>query len=124
MNTNRIEKKILLRAPLARVWRALSDSREFGAWFGFTFEGPFVPGAALRGPARFDAPADRPAALRPRPAVDRPASRRLQRHATGRDEAPTCDGGRGARAQRAPRARERVAARAEASRRGAALPWL
>lgn len=47
--TNAIEKKVLLRAPLSRVWRAISDSSEFGAWFGVTFEGPFVPGALLRG---------------------------------------------------------------------------
>jgi uncharacterized protein YndB with AHSA1/START domain len=44
-----IEKKVLLRAPLSRVWRAISDSSEFGTWFGVTFEGPFVPGAPLRG---------------------------------------------------------------------------
>jgi len=49
MNTDRIEKKILLRAPRERVWRALSDSAEFGTWFGVKFEGPFKPGARMRG---------------------------------------------------------------------------
>jgi uncharacterized protein YndB with AHSA1/START domain len=49
MSTDRIEKKILLRAPRKRVWRALSDSAEFGAWFGIKFDGPFTPGARLRG---------------------------------------------------------------------------
>jgi uncharacterized protein YndB with AHSA1/START domain len=49
MNTDRIEKKILLRAPRARVWRALSDSAEFGSWFGMKFDGPFAPGASMRG---------------------------------------------------------------------------
>ena len=51
MNTtrNRIEKKILLRAPRSRVWRALSDSKEFGSWFGVELDGPFAPGAKLRG---------------------------------------------------------------------------
>jgi uncharacterized protein YndB with AHSA1/START domain len=49
MNTDRIEKKILLRAPLKRVWRALSDSSEFGAWFGVKFDGPFTPGVTMRG---------------------------------------------------------------------------
>jgi uncharacterized protein YndB with AHSA1/START domain len=49
MNTDRIEKRILLRAPLNRVWRALSDSTEFGTWFGMRFEGPFAPGAVMRG---------------------------------------------------------------------------
>jgi uncharacterized protein YndB with AHSA1/START domain len=47
-----IEKKILLKAPLARVWRALSDSTEFGAWFGVKFEGPFLAGERLRGVIR------------------------------------------------------------------------
>ncbi len=49
MNTDRIEKKILLRAPRKRVWRALSDSTEFGSWFGMKFDGSFVPGASMRG---------------------------------------------------------------------------
>src|ERR1700758_1200285 len=49
MNTDRIEKKILLRAPRKRVWRALADSTEFGSWFGIKFEGAFTPGARLRG---------------------------------------------------------------------------
>ena len=47
--TDRIEKKILLRAPLKRVWRALSDSKEFGTWFGVKFNAPFTPGARLSG---------------------------------------------------------------------------
>jgi uncharacterized protein YndB with AHSA1/START domain len=47
MSTNRIEKKILLHAPLKRVWRALADSAEFGCWFGMRFEGPFTPGAVM-----------------------------------------------------------------------------
>jgi uncharacterized protein YndB with AHSA1/START domain len=49
MSTDRIEKKILLRAPRKRVWRALTDSKEFGSWFGMKFDGPFVPGAKMRG---------------------------------------------------------------------------
>jgi uncharacterized protein YndB with AHSA1/START domain len=49
MSTDRIEKKILLRAPRKRIWRALSDSTEFGTWFGMKFDGPFMPGARLRG---------------------------------------------------------------------------
>ena len=49
MSTDRIEKKILLRAPRHRVWRALSDSAEFGTWFGLRFDGPFRAGAAIRG---------------------------------------------------------------------------
>jgi uncharacterized protein YndB with AHSA1/START domain len=49
MNTDRIEKTVLLRAPLSRVWRALADSKEFGTWFGMKFDGPFAPGARMRG---------------------------------------------------------------------------
>ena len=49
MSTDRIEKKILLHAPLKLVWRALSDHEEFAAWFGIKFDGPFKPGARLRG---------------------------------------------------------------------------
>ncbi|HYO54712.1 SRPBCC family protein [Archangium sp.] len=47
--TDRIEKKITLRAPVSRVWRAVSDAREFGAWFGVKFDGPFVAGARMTG---------------------------------------------------------------------------
>jgi uncharacterized protein YndB with AHSA1/START domain len=48
-DTDRIEKKVLLRAPRARVWRAVADSKEFGSWFGMKLDGPFVAGKALRG---------------------------------------------------------------------------
>jgi uncharacterized protein YndB with AHSA1/START domain len=49
MDTDRIEKTILLGAPRTRVWRALADSKEFGTWFGIKFDGPFAPGACMRG---------------------------------------------------------------------------
>jgi uncharacterized protein YndB with AHSA1/START domain len=49
MTKDKIEKKILLRAPLKRVWRALADSGEFGTWFGVKFEAPFRPGSHMRG---------------------------------------------------------------------------
>lgn len=52
MNTNSIEKKILLKAPQSRVWRALSDSTEFGTWFGVRFDQPFTAGAHMRGVIR------------------------------------------------------------------------
>jgi uncharacterized protein YndB with AHSA1/START domain len=47
--TDRIEKKILLKAPRARIWRALTDSKEFGSWFGMRLDGPFQAKTALRG---------------------------------------------------------------------------
>jgi uncharacterized protein YndB with AHSA1/START domain len=42
-DTDRIEKKVLLRAPRERVWHAISDAKQFGSWFGVAFDGPFVP---------------------------------------------------------------------------------
>ena len=48
-NTDRIEEKILLRVPRERVWRALTDAGEFGAWFGVKLAGAFAPGAAVKG---------------------------------------------------------------------------
>lgn len=48
-STDRIEKKALLKAPRERVWRAISDAKEFGTWFGVTLEGPFVAGADMIG---------------------------------------------------------------------------
>ena len=49
-STDRIHKEITLSAPQSRVWRALSDSAEFGAWFGVRLEGPFQVGETIRGP--------------------------------------------------------------------------
>jgi uncharacterized protein YndB with AHSA1/START domain len=47
MSTDRIEKQVVLRAPMDRVWRAISDSQEFGRWFGVRVDGPFVPGTSV-----------------------------------------------------------------------------
>ena len=49
MGTDRIEKEVVLRAPLERVWRAISDADEFGRWFGVRFDGPFVAGTSITG---------------------------------------------------------------------------
>jgi uncharacterized protein YndB with AHSA1/START domain len=46
---NQIEKRIELEAPVSRVWRALTDYREFGQWFRVKLDGPFVPGQTARG---------------------------------------------------------------------------
>jgi uncharacterized protein YndB with AHSA1/START domain len=48
-STDRIEKSIHLRAPLARVWRALTDTAEFGKWFGVQLEGAFAVGQTICG---------------------------------------------------------------------------
>ena len=47
--TDRIEKTIELKAPISRVWRALTDHHEFGTWFRVRLDGPFVPGQVSRG---------------------------------------------------------------------------
>ena len=48
-STTRIEKKVILKAPVSRVWRAIADAREFGLWFGVELDGPFVEGKAIMG---------------------------------------------------------------------------
>ncbi|MBA3895759.1 MAG: SRPBCC family protein [Sphingomonadaceae bacterium] len=47
--TDRIEKTIDLNAPVERVWRALTDHREFGEWFRVDIEAPFAAGKSARG---------------------------------------------------------------------------
>src|SRR5437660_10561922 len=49
MADDRIEKRIELKAPPSRVWRALTDYREFGLWFRVNLDGPFVPGQVSTG---------------------------------------------------------------------------
>ncbi len=53
MANDRIEKQIDLKAPVSRVWRALTDYREFGEWFRVKLEGPFVAGQVSRGQLNF-----------------------------------------------------------------------
>lgn len=48
-NTDRIEKTVVIKAPLSRVWEAISDSRQFGTWFGMDMDRPFAPGAEVIG---------------------------------------------------------------------------
>lgn len=49
MGNNRIEKKVEIKAPLPRVWRALTDHSQFGEWFRVKLDAPFVPGEASTG---------------------------------------------------------------------------
>jgi len=48
-STDRIERQIVLRAPRSRVWRAITDAKEFGAWFQAKLEGTFAPGENVKG---------------------------------------------------------------------------
>jgi len=49
MSTDRIEKRMVLRALRSRVWRAISDAKEFGTWFRITLDGAFAEGKTVRG---------------------------------------------------------------------------
>jgi len=51
--TDRIEKRFEVAAKRSRVWRAISDAAEFGAWFGLILDRPFAPGATVRGRLTF-----------------------------------------------------------------------
>ena len=49
MSTDRIEKRVVLRAPRSRVWRAIADAKEFGTWFRITLDGAFAAGQTVWG---------------------------------------------------------------------------
>ena len=49
MNPDRIEKQIEIQAPISRVWRAITDPKEFGEWFGMAVETPFARGQPAQG---------------------------------------------------------------------------
>lgn len=49
VTTDRIEKRVVLKASQSRVWRALTDAEEFGTWFGVALEAPFLPGSRVEG---------------------------------------------------------------------------
>lgn len=51
--TDGIQKTITLQAPQSRVWRALTDHREFGEWFRVKLSGPFRPGTVVTGEMTF-----------------------------------------------------------------------
>lgn len=48
-STDRIEKRIVLRASRSRVWRAISNAEEFGTWFRMSFDGEFAEGGTIHG---------------------------------------------------------------------------
>lgn len=48
-DTDQIRKRIVLKASRERVWRAISESKQFGTWFGVEFEGPFIAGSTVMG---------------------------------------------------------------------------
>lgn len=48
-SSDKIEKRVTLRAPVSRVWRAIANAKEFGHWFGIEFDGDFVVGKSITG---------------------------------------------------------------------------
>lgn len=48
-STDRIEKEVIVKAPRAKVWRAITDFREFGRWFRAEMKDPFLPGTVSKG---------------------------------------------------------------------------
>lgn len=46
---DQIVKVVTLAAPISKVWRALTDFEQFGAWFQVDLDGPFVPGGESTG---------------------------------------------------------------------------
>lgn len=63
ITTDRIEKRLHLRATRARVWRALTDIAEFNAWFGCHLSGSFAPGVEVRGTMGCNGNAGKPMVL-------------------------------------------------------------
>ena len=49
LSTDRIEKRVDLRATRSRVWRAITTAEEFGTWFRMKLDGEFAEGATIRG---------------------------------------------------------------------------
>jgi uncharacterized protein YndB with AHSA1/START domain len=49
---DRIEKTVVLRASREKVWNAIADANQFGAWFGVKLDGPFVAGQRITGTMR------------------------------------------------------------------------
>ena len=52
-STDRIEKQITLKAPVSKVWTAITDAKAFSAWFKASFTEPFVEGQVARGVLTF-----------------------------------------------------------------------
>lgn len=60
VDTDRIERSILIQATRERVWRALTDAEQFGAWFGADLAGKsFKQGERTRGHFTSPSHADR-----------------------------------------------------------------
>lgn len=52
-NQDQIEKVVDLAAPVARVWKAITDHKEFGEWFRVRLDRPFKVGETTTGNITF-----------------------------------------------------------------------
>jgi uncharacterized protein YndB with AHSA1/START domain len=50
---NVIERSVDLNAPIEKVWKALTDHKEFGTWFRVDLESPFRTGQVTFGRATY-----------------------------------------------------------------------
>src|SRR5512143_2702752 len=50
--SDQIQKVTVLKASRERVWKAVSDAKQFGTWFGVDFADDFKPGAHMVGTMR------------------------------------------------------------------------
>lgn len=46
---NSIERQIAIKAPVAKVWKALTDAKQFGQWFKVDLHSDFVAGKTTKG---------------------------------------------------------------------------
>jgi uncharacterized protein YndB with AHSA1/START domain len=76
--SDKIQKTTTLKAPLERVWHAISDSAAFGKWFGMTIDGQFVAGQTVRG-AIAKTQVDEAIAQQQEPYVGMPCELRIER---------------------------------------------
>jgi uncharacterized protein YndB with AHSA1/START domain len=51
--SDRIEKQVTLEAERSRVWRALTDVKQFNSWFGINLMTPFTAGAEVKGSMKY-----------------------------------------------------------------------
>ena len=52
--SDKIEKQVELKAPVEKVWKSLTDHRQFGEWFGVKIDQPFASGEKSTGQFTLD----------------------------------------------------------------------
>jgi len=54
MNENRIERSVDLKSAPSKVWKALTDHKQFDQWFSIRLNGPFAVGTTVAGNLTFE----------------------------------------------------------------------